>query len=239
MPPLASAAYAIAIWTTVVSTSPCPIAALVANQYGFGSRSGIGLNGDSPGRVPTKDYYDGFTRFKIGYTINAATGQGDVEVTVMQIAMAYVALANGGTLFVPHLVEKVVGKNGRVVVAYDPKVAAHVDTAPEVLDVLHRGMWKVTNEPGGTAYPYGHSDIVTIAGKSGTAEVRSRQRQKPQLEVRGWHPTRSHAWVAGYAPAEKPEVAIVVLIEHGGSGGKVAGPVAKQILEGWYTKVRK
>jgi penicillin-binding protein 2 len=211
----------------------------VAERYGLGRPTGIGLNGDNGGRIPHKAWYEARGKFKIGYTINSATGQGDVEVTVMQIAMAYVALANGGTLFVPHLVEKVVGKNGRVVVSYEPKVAAHVDTSPEVLDVLRRGMWKVTNEPGGTGYPYAHSDIVTIAGKSGTAEVRSRQRQKPQLEVRGWHPTRSHAWFAGYAPAEKPEVAIVVLIEHGGSGGKVAGPVAKQILEGWYTKVRK
>jgi penicillin-binding protein 2 len=211
----------------------------VAERYGFGRPTGIGLNGDTGGRIPHKAWYEARGKFKIGYTINSATGQGDVEVTVMQVAMAYVALANGGTLFVPHLVEKVVGKNGRVVVAYEPKVAAHVDTAPEILDVIHRGMWKVTNEPGGTAYPYGHSDIVSIAGKSGTAEVRSRQRQKPQLEVRGWHPTRSHAWFAGWAPAERPEVAIVVLIEHGGSGGKVAGPVAKQILEGWYTKVRK
>jgi len=211
----------------------------VAERYGFGRPTGIGLNGDNGGRIPHKAWYEARGKFKIGYTINSATGQGDVEVTVMQMAMAYVALANGGTMFVPHLVDKVVAKNGRIVVAYEPKVAGHADTAPEVLDVIHRGMWKVVNEPGGTAYEHGRSDLVTIVGKTGTAEVRSRRRDKQQLEVRGWHPTRSHAWFAGWAPADHPEVAIVVLIEHGGPGGKVAAPVAKQILEGWWTKVRK
>ena len=212
----------------------------VAREYGFGAPTGISLNGDAAGRVPTKAWYEQRGHFKIGFTINGATGQGDVEVTVMQVVMAYAALANGGTLYVPQLVDRVVAKSGRVVVDYEPKVTRRISTPPEVLDVIHRGMWKVVNEPGGTAHEGGHSEIVTIAGKTGTAEVRSRRRKKEEdeLEIKGWHPTRSHAWFAGWAPADRPEIAIVVLIEHGGSGGKIAAPVATQILEGWWTKVR-
>ena len=210
----------------------------VANQYGFGSRTGMGLNGDQPGRIPTRAWYEKRTRFKVGYTINSATGQGDVEVTVVQMVMAYAALANGGTLFVPQVVDHVVRADGGTVIPWETQVKAQIDTPPEVVDVWRRGMWKVVNETGGTAHPYATSELMTIMGKSGTAEVRTRKQKKDETQVRGWHPSAAHAWFAGWAPMEDPEVAIVVLIEHGGSGGKVAGPVAKTILEGWYTKIR-
>jgi penicillin-binding protein 2 len=213
----------------------------VARAYGFGAPTGLGLNSDVSGRVPTKAWYEQRGRFMIGYTINSATGQGDVEVSVMQMAMAYAALANGGTLYVPQLVDRVEAKNGRVVVEFDPRPSPKAigpATSAEILDVIRQGMWAAVNTPGGTAYEHGRSAVVEIAGKTGTAEVRSRRRDKPKVDVRGWHPTRSHAWFAGWAPAHAPEVAIVVLIEHGGPGGKVAAPVAKAILEGWWTKVR-
>jgi penicillin-binding protein 2 len=101
---------------------------------------------------------------------------------------------------------------------------------------LHTGMEKVVNELGGTAFEHGHSDLVHIAGKTGTAQVRKGKNKV--VEFKGWHPHRDHAWFAGYAPAERPEVAIVVLIEHGGPGGKVAAPVAKEILEKYFTVVK-
>ncbi len=210
----------------------------VAKEYGFGSRTGVGLNGDSPGRVPTRSFYEKFTRFKIGYTINSATGQGDVEVTVMQLVMAYVALANGGTLFVPQVVDRVVRADGGTVIQYKPEVKQRIDTPPEMVDLWKRGMWKAVNEPGGTGWEHATSAIVPITGKTGTAQVKAKRAKKDEPQIRGWHPGSDHAWFAGWAPADVPEVAIVVLIEHGGSGGKVAGPVAKAILEGWWTKVR-
>ncbi|MBK9031256.1 MAG: penicillin-binding protein 2 [Myxococcales bacterium] len=210
----------------------------VANQYGFGSRTGLGLNGDAPGRVPTRAWYEQRGRFMVGYTINGATGQGDVEVTVMQLAMAYAALANGGTLFVPQVVDRVVRADGATVIQYQPQVKNKVPTPPEILDIWKRGTWKVVNEPGGTAYKHATSDIIAIAGKTGTAQVQAKKAKKDQRQIRGWSPGGDHAWFAGVAPAETPEVAIVVLIEHGGPGGKVAGPVAKTILEGWATHVR-
>ncbi|MBP6631813.1 MAG: penicillin-binding protein 2 [Kofleriaceae bacterium] len=211
----------------------------VARAYGFGAPTNIGLGADAPGRIPTKAWYEQRTRYKVGYATNAATGQGDVEVTVLQVAMAYAALVDGGNLYVPQLVERVEAADGRVLYAYEPKIANAVRTPPDVLDLLHRGMVKVVGEAGGTAYEYARSEVVTIAGKSGTAEVRKRPRKKEDEVVRdGWHPTQSHAWFAGYAPADAPELVVVVLIEHGGSGGKVAGPVARSIIEGYFQKVR-
>jgi penicillin-binding protein 2 len=217
--------------------------AVVADEYGFGKPTNIGLNrfnGDGAGRIPTKHWYEQRTRYKVGYATNASTGQGDVEVTVMQMAMAYVALANGGTLFTPQVVERVEAADGRVLVTYEPQIATRIKTPPDALDILRRGMWGTVNEFGGTAYEYARSEVVTIAGKTGTAEVKKRRKQRDEEErdVEGWHPAQSHAWFAGWAPAEDPEIAIVVLIEHGGSGGKIAGPVARSILEAWWTKIR-
>lgn len=210
----------------------------VALDFGFGAPTGLGLNGDVPGRVPTRAWYEQRTTFKIGYTINAATGQGDVELTVLQLAMAYAALANGGRLYVPQVVERIETAGGETVVSFEPRLRRQVDVSPEGLATLQRGMWMAVNQLGGTAHDHARSDVVTIAGKTGTAEVKSRRKRRDdEIQLEGWHPSRSHAWFAGYAPAEEPEIAIVVLIEHGGSGGRVAGPVARQVLEAYFQKV--
>lgn len=213
----------------------------VAREYGFGAPTNIGLPGDGAGRIPTKGWYEQRTRYKVGFATNAATGQGDVEVTVMQMAMAYAALANGGTLWVPQVVDRVEAADGTLIKSFEPQVARQIKTPAAVLDIWRRGMWKVTNEAGGSGYPYAHSDLVEIAGKSGTAEVKKdrAKKQPDQRHIEGYNKAVSHAWFAGWVPAEAPEIAVVVLIEHGGSGGKIAGPIAKQILEGYWTKVRK
>lgn len=202
----------------------------VALDFGFGAPTGLGLNGDVPGRVPTRAWYENFT---IGFTINAATGQGDVAVTVLQMAMAYAALANGGSLYVPQVVERVETAGGETVVEYAPKLRRHIKVSADNMDILHRGMWMVVNELGGTAFEHAHSDQVEYAGKTGTAEVDRPSRKRKKDKDSEWQ-SRSHAWFAGYAPAQNPEIAIVVLIEHGGQGGKVAGPVARRIVEGYF-----
>ena len=212
----------------------------VSRDFGFGAPTGIGLNGDVPGRVPTRAWYEERTTFKIGYTINTSTGQGDVEVTVLQLAMAYAALVNGGQLFVPQVVQRIETAGGETVVEYEPKLRRQLDLQADNLAILHRGMWMVVNELGGTAFEYARSDQITFAGKTGTAEVRGRRRRRVDVSgLDGWHPHRSHAWFAGYAPANRPEIAVVVLIEHGGVGGKIAGPVAKQVIEGYFQLAKK
>ena len=208
----------------------------VARDFGFGASTGLGLNGDVSGRMPTRAWYETHTTFKIGYTLNAATGQGDVEVTVLQMAMAYAALANRGALYVPQIVARVDTAAGETLFEYQPKLRRRLQVSPESFDILHRGMHRVVNELGGTAFERGHSEIVDYSGKTGTAQVRGKRAKK--IEIEGWHPHREHAWFAGFAPAVNPEIAIVVLIEHGGSGGKVAAPVAKVIIEKYFTKVK-
>jgi len=212
----------------------------VGRAFGFGSPTGLGLNGDVPGRMPTKAWYEQEAQrsFKIGYTLNAATGQGDVEVTVVQLAMAYAAIANGGDLFVPQLVRRIESATGEVVKEFEPTLRRRVEMSAETLGKLHDGMRAVVAHEGGTAHD-AESDIVPFSGKTGTAQVRGRRYKKEEIEGEGWHPGRDHAWFAGFAPADDPDIAIVVLIEHGGRGGAVAGPVARDIIEGYFRDVQK
>jgi len=210
----------------------------LARQFGMGAPTNLGINGDSGGRIPTKAWYEQNGRYKIGYANNAAIGQGDVEVTVMQMAMAYAALANGGQLFVPQVVERVESYDGRPIVTYDPKVAMTVKVPTDALDTWKKGMWKVNNEPGGTAFDHGYSSVVQIMGKTGTAEVKKHHNDHEHKDLEKWNPNASHAWFAGWAPAEDPELVVITLIEHGGAGGTNAWPIAQRILDGYFTKMR-
>jgi len=208
----------------------------VARDYGLGAPTNLGLNGDSAGRIPTKSWYEANGRYKVGYATNAAIGQGDVEVTVLQMAMAYAAIANNGTLYVPQVVERVESNDGHVIVSYDSKVAHQVKTPLDAVESWKKGMYLVTNQLGGTAFEHGHIENLTVLGKTGTAEVKKHHREDDK-DMDRWNPNAAHAWFAGFAPADDPEIAIVVLAEHGGAGGQVAWPIAKQILEGYFTKI--
>ncbi|MEO8704397.1 MAG: penicillin-binding transpeptidase domain-containing protein, partial [Kofleriaceae bacterium] len=225
-------------WTLATQRIGLDRIAELARQFGFGTPTNLGLNGDAGGRIPTRAWYEQQGKYKIGYAANAATGQGDVEVTVIQMAMAYAALANGGALYVPQVVERVEASDGRPITTYQPSVARQIKLSPDALDTWRRGMWKVTNEAGGTAFDHGHVSVVPVMGKTGTAEIRTGKKKKDddERDIENWNPKRSHAWFAGWAPAENPELAIVVFVEHGGSGGRVAWPIAKQILESYYGK---
>jgi penicillin-binding protein 2 len=208
--------------------------AAMARGFGFGSPTGLGLNGDAAGRVPTREWYEERDIFKIGHTLNAATGQGDVEVSVLQLAMAYAALANGRRLFVPQVVDRVESAAGDLVVQYEPQLRHRIDVSDESVDTIHRGMWKVVNQLGGTAYEYARSELLEYSGKTGTAQVKSMRRRDDDEGLKNWHPDRDHAWFAGFAPSKDPEIAFVVLLEHGGAGGKEAAPLGRLIVESYF-----
>ncbi|HYU14875.1 MAG TPA: penicillin-binding transpeptidase domain-containing protein, partial [Candidatus Acidoferrum sp.] len=207
----------------------------------FGEPTGLGLNGEVPGRVPDRALYDERGGGpSLGNTLNTATGQGDVELSVVQLVMAYAALANGGKLYVPKVVERIESAHGELVVEEKPEVRRTVSLPPATLALLRQGMWRVVNEPGGTAHSFGRSPLVEIAGKTGTAQVHGRRKKEDEsaAEPGEWDPERDHAWFAGWAPADHPEIAIVVLIEHGGAGGRVAAPVAREVIEAYFTRVK-
>jgi penicillin-binding protein 2 len=158
-------------------------------------------------------------------------------VTVLQLALSYAALANGGTLYQPQIVRAVETSNGTVVQEFTPRVRRQVDVRPENLVLVQRALVAGVNEVGGTAYTR-RLEGVDVAGKTGTAQVSHRLARGAEAE-RVWYFNREHAWFAGYAPTRSPEVAIVVLVEHGGAGGKHAAPVAFEVIKAYQELARE
>jgi penicillin-binding protein 2 len=212
--------------------------AQMAFDFGLGRRTGIGINQEAAGFIPTRAWYaQRFPgQFRYGFTLNTAIGQGSTRVSVLQLALAYAALANGGTLFVPQLVERVQSPDGTTLQVFPPAVRRHVSVAPQHLEIVTRALRDVLADVRGTAHS---SDIpeVEIAGKTGTAQV-SRLARHGEDPRRAWFQARDHAWFAAFAPARAPEIAVVVFVEHGGSGGAEAAPVAAQIIREYFMRIR-
>lgn len=202
-----------------------------AREFGLGTRTGIGINSESNGFLANRAWYEKhFGRFRIGYTLNTAIGQGNTRATLLQLGMAYAAIANRGTLYAPLLVESIARPDGTEIETFPSRIRRSVEVDPEHLATTVAGMRGVVNEPNGTAYEAHIPHGVLIAGKTGTAEVARSSRRHPDPR-RAWYFNRSHAWFGGFAPADDPQVAIIILVEHGGAGGKTAAPIGIQILQ--------
>jgi penicillin-binding protein 2 len=204
--------------------------ARIAQAFGLGQKTGLGTNPEAPGRIPTRSWYALRFRgqFKGGYTLNMAIGEGDVTVTPLQLALAYAALGNGGTLYQPQVVRAVETSDGAVVQEFPPRVRRQVQLAPDNLRRVTDALYDVVNDPLGTAYP-ARDPTIEVAGKTGTAQTGYQVKKEDEPKL-GWFLSQNHAWFAALAPARSPEVAVVVLVEHGGQGPAIAAPVAMQIV---------
>ncbi|HJK99515.1 MAG TPA: penicillin-binding protein 2 [Polyangiaceae bacterium LLY-WYZ-14_1] len=204
-----------------------------AKDLGLGTPTGLGLNSEASGFIPTRDWYRRRfgERFRLGFTLNASIGQGNVRTTLLQLAMTYAALANGGKLHAPLLVEEVRAPGGRVLQRFEPRLRRRLDVDPKDLRLILDGLYGVVNDPTGTAWDARIKGGVEIAGKTATAQLGRRTPKPGEDPARSWYLNRDHAWFVGYAPFDNPEVVAVVLVEHGGAGGKAAAPIAIQILQ--------
>lgn len=222
-----------------------------ARLLGFGKKTGIDLDLEVSGLIPDKDYY----RKRLGYhapgfVINSSVGQGDVTVTPIQLVVAYEAILNGGTIYKPQLVRKIIDINHNTVREIKPKEVSHLKESKDTLSLISKGLSYVT-KPGGTASGLiWRSDLpelskwvresgVVIGGKTGTAQVVKLSKLIKHLDpAKVEYLRRDHAWFVGFAPAEKPEVVIVAMTEHGGFGGTASAPVVAELIKTWYEKVR-
>jgi penicillin-binding protein 2 len=189
-----------------------------ATALGLGRKTEIKLGHERQGLIPNTQWK--LEKKKLpwypGETFNAAIGQGYVSVTPIQQAEMISTVANGGTLYRPSLIK-----------GAEPVVLGKLKTDPENLELVKKGLFGVVNEPSGTAL-VAKSDITTIAGKTGTAQVVTAGRGRGSAEK-----FRDHAWFVAFAPFEKPEIALSVLVEHGGHGGSAAAPIAKAAIEAY------
>lgn len=204
-----------------------------AKSFGLGSPTGIGINNEKGGLIPTSEWKRVARReeWQEGETLSIAIGQGFDLVTPLQLAVSYAALANGGKVLEPRLVEQVVGPDGKVVSGFEPKVVKQAKISPANLKLLQEGLYSVVNEPGGTAYRTVRLDEIAISGKTGTAQVVAQTERNQKFDDKRFH---DHAWFASYAPHENPQIAIAVLVEHGEHGSSAAGPIAKAVAEYWF-----
>lgn len=200
-----------------------------AEGYGLGRPTGINLYpGEKTGLLATPEWK--LKNYKLlglkkpepwqpGETLSAAIGQGFSSFTPLQMANYVATLANGGTRYRPYLVSQVIGPDGKVKETYGPEVMEKMDLKPSTLAAIKEGMHLVAQGPEGTAAAYFRNFPIPVAGKTGTA-------QNPH--------GADHGWFVGFAPYDKPEIAVAVLVEQGGHGGSAAAPVARRIFETYF-----
>ena len=204
----------------------------IANQFGLGQRTGIYGIAESAGLIPSPEWKatelgEGWAA---GDAVNMAIGQGFVQVTPLQIANILAAIANGGILHRPTLVDRLGAGGSGPEEPWPAEEIGQLPLNPEQMAVMKESLWNVANGPWGTASDRFVGLPLQVAGKTGTAEA---------------PPNDPHAWFAGYAPAapytrpdgalvENPEIAIAVLVENAGEGSEVAAPIFRRIVELYY-----
>ncbi|MEJ1958935.1 MAG: penicillin-binding protein 2 [Nitrosomonadales bacterium] len=202
------------------------------SQFGFGKLTGIDLEGETSGLLPSQDWK--MKRYKQkwygGDTVSAGIGQGYDLATPMQLAFATAVLANDGVGYRPHLVRQVQrsGSDDKTIPEVKPEFTIKLN--PEHVALVKRAMVAVT-QPGGTAAQAGAGAEYAFAGKTGTAQVvgikQGEKYNASELSERN----RDHAWFIAFAPADKPKIALAVLAENGGHGGTVAAPIARKVMD--------
>ncbi|MEF3191730.1 MAG: penicillin-binding protein 2 [Campylobacterales bacterium] len=201
--------------------------AKILGKFGFGQQTGIDLPGESKGILPTPEWKK--RRWKqawyLGDTLNTAIGQGNFIATPIQVAV-YTAIVATGKRVRPHLAMSIAGQPVKPQIFDELTIREKQLLAP-----IREGMYAACNVPGGTVYAQLSHMPVTIAGKTGTAQVvgisQSAKTRVKESEYAYFQ--RSHAWLTTYAPYEKPRYVVTVLVEHGGHGGEAAGPLVREI----------
>ena len=199
--------------------------------FGFGSRTGIDIGGESAGLLPSSDWK--MRRFKqkwyAGETISVGIGQGYNSYTPLQLASATATLANDGVMFRPHIVNYVEDIRTREKSPIEPKPLRDLGLKPEHLKVIKDALVGV-NKEGTSARVFADAPYVS-AGKTGTAQVIAIKQNEKYVESRVAERHRDHALFIAYAPADKPTIAIAVVAENSGFGARAAAPIARQVLD--------
>jgi penicillin-binding protein 2 len=213
-----------------------------ASAYGIGRKSGIDLGGEVPGNLPSPAWRSHINALEVacehrrhipscgiadgrswseGDNVNLAVGQGDVEATPLQLAVAYSAIANGGTVVRPHLGLEIDTADGTLVSKIAPPPARRININPTYLDTIRAGLHGAAQSPGGTSFDVMGTFPKPVYGKTGTAQYNNQQ---------------DYSWYACFVPpsATSTPITVVVWVEQGGFGAVAAAPVARQILSQWF-----
>ncbi|MCG2772578.1 MAG: penicillin-binding protein 2 [Desulfobacterales bacterium] len=199
-----------------------------SRRFGLGAATGLDLDKEMPGLAPSSAWKK--ARFhqpwREGDTISVSIGQGYNLTTPIQMARVVAAIANGGSVYKPYIVEKVESPAGEILYRAKPEVQSRLGASPATLEVVRQSLVGVVNDGTAKAARLPH---IQVAGKTGTAQVVAMDRDNPKKkQARG---LEDHAWFVAYAPADDPQVAVAVLVEHGGHGGSQAAPLASRVIK--------
>lgn len=202
-----------------------------AKRFGLGEIAGIGIEGEKGGLVPTSAWKEKKSgqKWYPGETLPVSIGQGYLLATPMQLAVMTAGLATDGILYRPHVVKKILDREGNVVKEFLPEIMKRVELKSDYFRLVREGLWAVVNEPGGTGAAARLYE-VKVAGKTGTSQV-VKMKDTPRSLA---YQHRDHALFVAFAPYDKPEIAVAVVVEHGEHGGGAAAPAAGQILRKYF-----
>ena len=224
--------------------------AVYGRQFGFGEPL-LKINGESAGVVPTRAYHEEHSRggFQHGLSLSSAIGQGAVRTSPLQMAVAFSALANHGVVYRPQLLLKSAklkmslmegpptdDQAAQLLERYHPEVIRRLPASAAHIQRVRRSLERAVNDPKRATGYRGAASMGRVAGKTGTAQVKTIVRGYRRLAEQRWE-HRDHAWFASFAPYESPKLTVVVFLEHGGSGGKDAAPIARKVIEGFHQEV--
>lgn len=209
--------------------------AAAVRELGLGEPLGIGLDGEKGGLIPDRAWKR--RRFNTGWydgeTAIAAIGQGYVLTTPLQLATMTATLVNGGKVMQPYFVRHIEDQAGRLLFAPEPKVLRSTELPDSALRAVLRGMDAVVNEPGGTARA-SRLEEIRYAGKTGTSQVVKLKDDAQRGKQAELFEHRDHALFIAYAPADDPQLAVAIVVEHGGGGGSVAAPIARAMFANYF-----
>jgi penicillin-binding protein 2 len=207
-----------------------------ARMFGLSERTNICLTNEMPGLIPSSAWK--LSHFNVpwqkGETLSLAIGQGFSLVTPLQLAVAISAIANGGFIVQPQLVKKIESPGGVTVQEFQSQIVRKLPFSPKHLETIRLALKDVVNSPRGTG-SLARLKEIAVAGKTGTVQVIALKDplRREKLEELPYD-QRDHAWFACFAPYENSDIALIVLIEHGGHGGSAAAPIACRILKSYF-----
>jgi penicillin-binding protein 2 len=202
-----------------------------AKACGLGIKTGIDLAHEAKGLVPTiswkrKRFGDPWHK---GETLSVAIGQGYNLVTPIQLTVMISAISNGGFRYRPSIVKKIETADNIIVLSPKKEVVGKVPASAHTLEIVKRGLWAVVNTQKGTA-KIARLPTVDMSGKTGTGQVKGRKKNDPFGEQELPDHLKAHAWFVAYAPSEKPEIAVAVIVQNGEHGSSAASPIARELV---------
>ena len=208
---------------------------MYAIASGLGSPTGIDLDHEASGLIPTKEWKKRRTgvAWQGGETLSVAIGQGFDLATPLQMLVFTSAVANGGNMYKPLILKSVYSSEGSVILESKKQLAGKLPVSKQTLQIIKEGLWNVVNNKKGTAW-IAHIEGIDISGKTGTAQVVGRSKDRGLSEEELSHRLKSHAWFVAYAPSADPKIAVSVIVEHGGHGSSAAAPIAKEVIKTYF-----